>query len=124
MLTRAVMMPSLFYRPDGTHAFSVDGWDSFWSCDSESKVEPFWQCQNRTNAAYTGDITFADVHINAGCRERPSLVFERDGTTPMALLNGMSPDPYGVDLQNGSVASGSCRYPGHDYAFTALQEIG
>ena len=119
-------MKYLSARPDGTHAFSVDGWDwqTFWSCDSEATIEPFWKCQNRTSATYTGQISFADVTINAGCRERPSFVFESDGITPMALLNGMSPDPYGVDLQKGNVASGSCRYPGHDYAFTALQEIG
>jgi hypothetical protein len=41
----------------------------------------------------------------------------------MALLNGMSPDPYGVDIKQGNAASGSCRYPGHDYAFTALQPL-
>ena len=46
-----------------------------------------------------------------------------DGTTPVALLNGMSPDPYGVDRQQGNAASGSCRYPGHDYACTALQPL-
>jgi hypothetical protein len=109
--------------PDGTHAFSLDGWNwqTFWSCKGTGAV--FWKCQNRTNAAFTGQIAFAGAQINAGCRERPSFVFGSDGTTPVALLNGMSPDPFGVDKQQGNVASGSCRYPGHDYAWTSLQPL-
>jgi hypothetical protein len=66
--------------PDGTHAFSLDGWEwqTFWSCKDTGAV--FWKCQNRTNAAYKGQIAFDDVRVNAGCRERPSLVFDSDGT--------------------------------------------
>jgi hypothetical protein len=96
-------------------------WQTFWSCKKSGSS--FWKCQTRTGDAYRGNITFADAQINAGCRERPSLIFSSDGTTPMALLNGMSPDPYGVDIKQGNAASGSCRYPGHDYAFTALQPL-
>ena len=110
--------------PDGVHAFSTDGWDwqTFWSCKGSG--DTFWKCQNRTNNAYDGEIAFSDKAINAGCRERPFLVFGGPhGTTPLALLNGMSPDPYGVDIDQGNAASGSCRYPDHDYAFTSLQPL-
>ena len=105
-------------------AFSTDGWDwqTFWSCKDSGAT--FWKCQNRTNNAYNGEISFAGERISAGCRERPSLVFGgADGATPIALLNGMSPDPYGVDMRGGDAASGSCRYKGHDYAFTSLQPV-
>eukprot|EP01043_Picozoa_sp_COSAG02_P084068 COSAG02_NODE_21967_length_768_cov_0.886398_1_plen_122_part_01 len=83
----------------------VDGWEwqTFWSCKDTGAV--FWKCQNRTNAAYKGQIAFDDVRVNAGCRERPSLVFDSDGTSPVALLNGLSPDPYGVDKKQGNAAS-------------------
>ena len=71
--------------------------------------------------AYGPNASFADAApLSGGCRERPSLVFAADGTTPIALVNGFSPDPSKI----GARPSGSCRYDGIDYSFTLVQQLG
>eukprot|EP00966_Prymnesium_polylepis_P087296 2020446-Prymnesium_polylepis.1 len=107
-------------NPTGTHAFSPDGWTwhTYWSCKYRAQ---FWTCNTTAGDAYRGRADFSDAIIHAGCRERPSLVFGEDGDTPVALVNGLAPDPFGVDPPTGP--SGSCRYATHDYAFTSLQPL-
>ena len=98
-------------KPFGPHAFSPDGlsWYTYWSGANITQHE-----------AYMDKIVFDDGSVvRAGCRERPSLVFAEDGTTPIALMNGLSPDPSHVDDQ----PSGSCRFSETDYAFTSLQLV-
>ena len=69
-------------KPFGPHAFSPDGlsWYTYWSGANITQHE-----------AYMDEIVFDDGSVvRAGCRERPSLVFAEDGTTPIALMNGLS----------------------------------
>eukprot|EP00937_MAST-01D_sp_MAST-1D-sp2_P002911 g2911.t1 len=97
--------------PYGPHAFSEDGraWHTFWTGANASAHD-----------AYSGRVAFADGStVQAGCRERPSLVFGADGHTPLALMNGLSPDPSHV----GDQPSGSCRFDRTDYSFTSLQHL-
>ena len=93
--------------PAGPHAWSLDGYT--------------WQlAPNHALDAYGPNATFVDAPlISGGCRERPSLIFAADGTTPIALVNGFSPNPSKV----GATPSGSCRYSGIDYSFTLIQPI-
>ena len=72
--------------------------------------------------AYGPNVTFSDspLQLSGGCRERPALIFGKDGVTPIALVNGFSPNPTKV----GARPSGSCRYAGTDYAFTLVQPLG
>ena len=107
-------------NPSGTHAFSEDGWSwrTYWSCRHQ---KAFWRCNSTNGDAYHGAARFSDARLAAGCRERPSLAFAADGFTPIALLNGLAPDPFGVNPPSGP--SGSCRYATHDYSFTALQPL-
>ena len=102
----------------GYHSFSRDGWD--WAFAPHpgggSPTGDAW-------CAFTYNVTYVDGAVHSfGRRERPHLIFGADGVTPIALLNGLAPDPYGVNPPGGG-ASGSCRYPTHDYAFTALQPL-
>ena len=71
--------------------------------------------------AYGPNVSFTDSAMkhHAGCRERPSLIFAQDGTTPIALVNGFAPNPSKV----GAAPSGSCRYAGVDYAYTLIQPL-
>lgn len=97
--------------PNGPHAWSLDGWT--WHKAPDDKG-------SRGNA-YGPLVTFTDSAetLHAGCRERPSLVFGEDGVTPVALVNGFSPNPSHV----GKAPSGSCRYSGVDYSYTLVQPL-
>ena len=46
-------------------------------------------------------------------RERPALVFDKDGHTPLALTNGAAPGPFTATGQGGK----------NDYAYTLLQKL-
>eukprot|EP00966_Prymnesium_polylepis_P158088 3654062-Prymnesium_polylepis.1 len=106
---------SLFHRypwPSGPHAWSLDGYT--WHL-APNDADP-----DRYGRAFGPNASFVDaVPLSGGCRERPSLVFAADGTTPIALVNGFSPDPSKI----GATPSGSCRYAGVDYSFTLLQPL-
>ena len=98
--------------PAGPHAWSRDGWT--WH------VAPGVNPNGPDPGAYNRTVHFTDAPtVQAGCRERPSLLFAADGVTPLALLNGMAPNPGKV----GAVPSGSCRYAGIDYCRTLLQPL-
>jgi len=91
--------------PSGPHAFSVDGWT--WHTAPGSM-------------AYNRYANFTDSQpIASGCRERPSLIFSKNGAIPIALVNGFSPNPSDI----GKVPSGSCRYVKVDYSFTLVQPL-
>lgn len=97
--------------PSGPHAFSLDGWTWQKSVDDKGSK----------GLAYGPSVNFSDTatSFSAGCRERPSLIFAADGVTPIALVNGFSPDPSHV----GDRPSGSCRYYGVDYSYTLVQPL-
>ena len=71
--------------PNGPHAFSSDGWVWHKALDQRGS----------RGLAYGPNVTFSDSldAFQGGCRERPSLIFAKDGTTPIALVNGFSPNP-------------------------------
>ena len=97
--------------PNGPHAFSTDGGWSWRKAPNE---------RGSRGRAYGPVANFTDgPSVSAGCRERPSLIFAKDGHTPIALVNGFSPNPADV----GKQPSGSCRYDGVDYSYTLVQPL-
>lgn len=104
--------------PTGPHAWSDDGLN--WHKAPGEGIWPpsgIWTGESR---GYAREATFTDAEpIFAGCRERPSLIFDADGVTPIALVNGFSPDSSHI----GDVPSGSCRYTSTDYSVTLVQPI-
>lgn len=68
------------HSPCGGHAFSVDGWKWMWG----------GTCYNGT-VRYDDGSTFDFPYV-----ERPHLIFDRDGVTPVALTNGVKPG-WGID---------------------------
>ena len=102
--------PSTHGQPFGQHAWSLDGGYS-WNSYGGEHAYPHW-------AAFTdaANQTF-------DMRERPHLIMEEDGVTPLALTNGAAPhaewNHRGMWTQCTFRVGGDCR----EYSYNLLVAI-
>jgi len=93
------------------HAYSQDGFDWIFS-----PVEP-----------YGGTVHFTDgSSFSFATRERPKFIFSDDShTTPVALINGVSPQPAGEACNSCEHKDcSSCKNTkGRDWTYTLLQPL-